>query len=243
MTLVFYDLETTGLDTDNDRIVEMCFVREGAVFHTYVDPGVPIPAEASGVHGVLDATVEGAGGFVDHAEHVQELIDGAVLVSYNGLTFDSLMLDSELVRAGQPGLEKDDGVITHPEIDLFQVWRTCEPRNLTTAVKRFVGRDLERAHSADADTLALVDLMRGMQLTWTDAHTVPDMLERTVDPQAVDREGKFKRDEDGTIVFTFGKNEGKDVRRHADYLGWMLEADFSSQTKAWCRRFLGGWDG
>lgn len=237
--LVFYDLETTGANASTCKIVEMCFAsREGVILHEYVNPGRPIEKSATEVHGIATRDVAEAPPFEEFAPQVQAIVDGsAVLVGFNNYKFDSVVLDRELMAAGMPGLEKDmHGIVTQPEADLFTMWKRHERRTLVTAARRFADFDLENAHSASADTTILPAILSGMRKEF--GLEGLDVVASSQLEGAVDREGKFRRDENDRVVFAFGKNAGQHVLKHRDYLQWMLGKDFSPEVKAWCRRFL-----
>ena len=230
MKLLAFDIEATGLDPYEDRILEIAVVRvddDTLVFHAFFDPGMPIPAESTAVHGITDEAVAGCPSFSSCAEALQKLVDGAVLVGFVSRRYDTLMLDTELRRAGQPGLD----LPTVKEIDLFQVWRESEPRDLKSAVRRFLGREHEMAHHAIPDTTVLPPLMREIARVF--GYTTEDMIRISRPDWEVDRSSRLRNDEDsGEVVFNFGKHRGQPVRLHDEYLGWMLGADFPLDTKA-----------
>ncbi len=164
MNLLAFDIEATGLDPYNDRILELAVIRvedDTLVFHAFFDAGVPIPPESTAVHGITDDSVVGCPTFAACAAAVQSLVDGAVLVGFVSRRYDTLMLDTELRRAGQPGLD----LPTVKEIDLYRVWRESEPRDLASAVRRFLGRKHELAHKAVPDTAVLPPLLREIALS------------------------------------------------------------------------------
>lgn len=268
MTL-FYDLETTGLDPDAARIVELAAVdgREASAgagvgsgpaqttlwggatdpvpepsCHLLFHPGVPIPEDASRVHGITDDDVADAPRFRDRAPEVQRLFEGRTLCGYNLRAFDTPLLDAELRRAEQPGLDLD-GV---REIDLYRVWSELEPtegrgyrgyRTLEAAVERYLGRELIDAHGAAADALVLPELLAAVR----DVHGLDrdELVELSAPASEVDRAGKLRR-EDGEVVFAFGRHAGDPVARHPDYVDWMLGADFPRETKRILRRLVDG---
>ena len=251
MKLCYFDLETTSLDTQTARIVEITIsVHDGEHIAEFIseliDPGVPIPAEATKVHGITAAGLEAedAQPFSLIAAQVQEVLDeGVVLVGYSSRRFDTVILDAELQRAGYPGLAKTDGRIDVPEIDLFEVWRQSEARSLIGAAKRFADVELdEGAHRSEPDTRVLPEILLGMMRAFG-IESSEDAMEVSVPPWSVDRDGKFKRREDGKIVFAFGKNRDQPAAKHQNYLEWMLKSDFSPDTKSWIREFLGKLDG
>lgn len=232
--LVFYDLETTGADANTCHIVEMCFADHGGeiLLHSLVKPGRLIEKQAYETHGISQADVEGALAFADHAHTVQQIVDEAeILIGYNNYKFDSVVLDRELKTAGFPGLQGK------PEADIFGMWKRHEQRTLVSAAKRFAGFDLEEAHSASADTTILPAVLSGLRKEF--GLEGVDLVASSMPIGAVDREGKFREREDGTIVFNFGKFRGELVQAHRGYLEWMLNQGFSPEVKALCRRFLG----
>jgi len=227
------DLEATGLDPRQDRIVELAIVRaeDGLVLlHERFHPGVPIPPAATGVHGISDADVAHCDSFAARAAFIQKTVQDAVLLGYNSRLYDTVMIDAELRRAGEPGLD----LATLPEIDLLRVWTESERRTLELAVQRFLGHGLEGSHSALADAEALVPLARAMKRSWgLEDH---DLLERSRPRGEVDRSRRLRLTGSGEVVFNFGKHHGEPVRDHEDYLEWMLQSDFPADTLAAIRR-------
>lgn len=251
--LLFLDIEATGVDPYSDRIVEIAVAdvrpeEEGLrTWSTLVDPGIPIPPGATEVHGITDDDVAEAPTILEIAKTIEALVAGAVLVGYNIRRYDVPLLDSELRRAGRDGLPRNEwGDIEVPEIDLYEVWRKAEPRNLVSAARRFAGEDFEdEAHRADADVAVLSGVLDGMAREFDlgnpeDPETLAELASLSVPDWVVDRSGKFRKEEDGTIVFDFGKHKGKPADSDRNYLGWMISADFNPDTKAWCRRILSG---
>lgn len=221
------DLEATGLDPREDRIVELAIVRANdgmVVFHERFHPGRPIPPAATAVHGIADADVAHCDRFSVHAALLQKMLEGAVLLGYNSRRYDTVMIDAELRRAGEPGLD----LATLREIDLLRVWTLSERRTLDRAVQRFLGHGHEGAHSALADAEALVPLAQAMKRTWgLEDH---DMLDLSTPRGEVDRSRRLRLDDTGEVVFNFGKHSGKPIRNEVEYLDWMLQADFPPDT-------------
>lgn len=242
--LVVFDLETTGTDVSKDRIVELTameieYALKGGgdawkVINTLsgvYNPGIRIDPGAAKVHGYTDEAVADKPYFTEDAAKVQEFIEGAVLVGYNIVKFDTIILNYELRRCGQPGIDME----TVEEIDLFQIWCDWEPRTLAGALDRFAGKELEGAHEATADVLATIDVLSGQQrdIGWT----FEKMIE--VSRPILDRERKLILDEDGDIAFNFGKHRNEKAKNvPLDYLQWMRKKDFPADTM----RILGeGW--
>lgn len=232
---VWFDLEATGLDPHTDRIVEIAILElpSGQTYHSLVNPGVPIPAEVTEIHGISDDDVKDAPTFGAIAEAIQASVTDAVLCHFNGRRYDTVLLDAELRRAGRPGLPRDEiGRIVLPEIDLYRIWFQAEERSLVAAAKRFAGVDLENAHSAEADTDVLPKILAGMAAEFGfDANDADALVKLSCPEDEVDRSGKFRK-ENGVAVFNFGKHKDQPVRENLDYVGWMLTADFPEETKA-----------
>lgn len=250
---VFLDSETTGVDPEVARLVELALIEPatGNRWSSLINPGIPIPPDATEVHGITDADVADAPAFVDVAPMVQATLtapadDPPVLVSFNGRRYDTVLIDAELRRAGQPGLPRDaTGRMTVPEIDLYRVWVEVERRNLEAAVERFAGRELDDAHRAEADAAALIDVLAGMGEEFgLDVDDDETMISASVPEGEVDRAGRFRK-EDGRVLFNFGKHRDKDVRQHLDYLEWMVGPgrDFPAETQAVTRWLLARYGG
>lgn len=237
--VVAVDLEATGLDPREDRIVELAIVRaeDGLVlmdqrFH----PGLPIPTAATSVHGISDADVAHCDGFAVHAATVQAMLRDAVILGYNSRLYDTVMIDAELRRAGEPGLD----LVAQPEIDLLRVWAQSERRTLDLAVQRFLGHGHAGAHSALSDAEALLPLARAMKRAW--ALEDYDLLDRSRPRGEVDRSRRLRQTPGGEVVFNFGKHAGQPVREQQEYVDWMLTSDFPSDTLDAIRRLKNnGW--
>jgi DNA polymerase-3 subunit epsilon len=233
------DLEATGLDPREDRIVELAIVRasDGMVLlHEKFHPGRPIPQESTAVHGIADADVAHCDVFSVHASRVQKILEGAVLLGYNSRRYDTVMIDAELRRAGEPGLD----LAALREIDLLRVWTQSERRTLDRAVQRFLGHGHEGSHSALSDAEALVPLAHAMKRTW--GLEDEDLLDLSSPRGEVDRSRRLKLDEEGQVVFNFGKHSGQLVKNQPEYLEWMLQSDFPPDTLDAIRRLkTSGW--
>lgn len=239
---VFLDAETTGVDPYTDRIVQLTLIEypSGETFTSLVNPGRPIPAEVTKIHGITDEDVKDAPPFRDLAPMVQNVVGAGVPVTFNGRRFDTPLIDAELQRAGQPGLPRDGtGRIVHPEIDIYQVLIRTEPRTLEAVYERFVGKPLEGAHSSDADTAALPDLLEAICEAFNLDPQDAELLSSITRPEdEIDRAGRFRKDENGTPVFNFGKHKDQPVKDHLEYIEWMLGKDFPPETKAVGRTLL-----
>lgn len=234
--VVFFDCESTGTDPYQDRIWELAFQewsRDGSPDWIprrqecwRFDPGMELDDEVVALTGISREDLEDHPPFSRRARGVQNVFDGATLVGYNIRSFDTILLDAELERANQPGLD----LSSVQEVDLYRLWTKLEPRTLEGALKRFLGVELgEDAHRADADTRHLPDLMMTMARTFVLEWS--DLKAGSQHEGEVDRSGRFRVDDDGVVVFAFGKHQGKPVADHASYLSWMMGADFPEDTK------------
>jgi DNA polymerase-3 subunit epsilon len=227
--MIAFDLEATRLDPLQDHIVELAMVRvqDGLVLlHEQFHPGIPIPQAATAVHGISDTDVAHSDPFSLHAREIQAIVDSAVLVGYGSHRYDTIMLDAELRRAGEPGID----LTATPEVDLLRVWTASEPRNLATAVRRFLGHGHEGAHRSLTDAEALVPLLNTMKRMF--GLEDYDLVHLSRPRGEVDRSQRLKMDARGEVVFAFGRHAGEPVREHEEYLEWMLESDFPPDTKA-----------
>jgi DNA polymerase-3 subunit epsilon len=247
--VVSFDLETTGTDVMQDRIVQIGAVRvelDGSrrSYATLVNPERPIPASATATHGITDEDVREQPPFREIVAAVEAFFDGADLVGFNSIRFDMPLLMEELQRVGS---SLDLSSVRH--FDAMRIFHKMEPRDLTAAVRFYCGEDLSDAHDALADataTLAVVDAQVGH---YADLPTDPEELNRFCNPDAgkqVDRLGKFIFDDAGEAIFNFGKLRGKALKEVAGrgdgrgYMEWMLNKDFSEELKGILRDALDG---
>jgi len=233
--LAFVDLETTGVDPQKDRIIEISVLKftppDKRVLRTRrLNPGMAIPADATAVHGITDADVEGEANFGDIAPQLLKFLDGCDLCGYNLKRFDLRMLYAEFERAGLV-LHLDGRSI----IDPMQIFHHYERRDLAAAVRFYLGREHENSHAAEADVQATAKVLAAMLDRYDDLpRSVRDLHDRFGDPGAVDLGERFSRTE-GEIRFRFGKYRGQPLdavaQSNPDYLEWMLSQDFGSDTK------------
>jgi len=245
--LVFLDLETTGTDIVSDRIVDVALIRKDpggmeGVFSSLVDPGMPIPPEATAVHKISDEMVKGQPTFKELAPKLLAFIGDADLGGFNAAKFDIPMLVAEFKRAGF-----DFPVKGRRVLDAFTIFQRKEPRNLAAAYKFYCGKTLEGAHRAEADAKA------SLEIFWAQLDRYPDLPRdfqelsdqlNAQDPRYVDAERKFSW-RNGQAVFNFGKHKTvplEDVaKRHPDYLQWLMGTPQASpELIQICRDALSG---
>jgi DNA polymerase-3 subunit epsilon len=229
--LVFFDLETTGLDLKNDRIVELAFIKitpHGDVLERErrFNPGIPIPAEATAVHGISDADVADELPFCRTARSLADLLDDSDLAGFNVRRFDIPMLLHEFKRCGVDFSMDDRRVV-----DMQNIFHREEPRDLSAAARFYLDREHEEAHTALGDIRTSAGVL-GAQLARY-AHLPRDLdgLHRYCEeysPTWTELDRWFGPEEEGRI-FRRGKHKGRplaDVAREApDYLQWMIGAD------------------
>ena len=237
--LCVIDLETTGTDVREDRVVEVAVLTVypgGKVvpFVRRVNPGRPIPAGASAVHGITDADVAGAPPFAAIAPDLFAALVGSDLAGFGIVAFDVPLLVNEFVRAGLPFRVGGRAVL-----DALALYRRREPRDLTAAVHFYLGADRTSAHAALADAgyaLAVLDAQVGRY----GLPPVPSDLHAAV--AEVDVGGAFRREPGGGVVFGFGKYRGRPLARVAaedpSYLRWVLGQSFLDDAIALVRGAL-----
>jgi DNA polymerase-3 subunit epsilon len=236
--LVVLDLETTSTDLHDARIVEISALKlapdcKPAHPTRRINPGVPIPPEATAIHGIRDEDVAGAPRFERLAPSIQTFLDGCDLCGFNLLKFDLKVLMAEFRRAGLSFELRDRRLL-----DACRIFHQREPRDLAGALRFYCGREHNRCHSAAADVLATVAVLDGQLERYHDLpRKVGDLYDRQRNPNAIDVEEWLGRRPDGSIELIGGnKHQGRllsDVAfRDPTYLKWMLRGDFFDDTKA-----------
>lgn len=237
--LAIFDLETTGVDLVNDRIIQLSVIKivdwkETERLTMLINPGVPIPAAATAVHGITDRDVLVEPKFFQVAEQIHEFFKGCDLAGYNILRFDVPMLVQEFERCRIAWPE--DGV---RYLDAQNIFFKMEPRTLEAAVKFYCNRDHVEAHSAEADALATLDVLKEQVSRYRELGSSLDEASAFLGlKDLADPTGKIARNENGDLIFNFGKNKGLKVVDFPDYVRWMLEADFPAITKAVLRKAI-----
>jgi DNA polymerase-3 subunit epsilon len=240
--IVFFDLETTGLNQIKDRIVELYMAKhnpDGTVDELYSRFN-PFPVEisemASKVHGITAEDVANEPRFENRAQEILDFIDGCDLGGYNILNFDIPMLFEEFVRSG-----KMFDYRKHRIFDSYRLWTHYEPRTLTGATKRFLGKELKDAHRAKADVEATAEIFKKQIDEWAITDLDEAYKLTTEIDKKMDLSGKFAKNEAGDVVLTFGKHANKTVQQifveDAEYFRWMYEkAEMPTDTKMIARR-------
>ena len=234
--ICFFDLETTGTNIAKDRIVEIAIVKaftngEKEVKTWRVNPEIPIPVETSLIHGIYDEDVKDAPTFKEIAPQIQQMMKDSDLAGFNSNRFDIPLLAEEFLRNGIDfDLEK------HRPIDAQVIFHKMEPRNLAAAYKFYCDKELENAHSAEADTLATYEVLMAQIERYEELKNDNQFLsEFSSQKRSVDFAGFIQLNENDEEIIGFGKYKGQKVAdvfaKDAGYYNWIQNADFPLYTK------------
>jgi DNA polymerase-3 subunit epsilon len=246
--LVFFDLETTGINISTDRIVEYSFLKvmpngEKITKTERINPGVPIPLETSLIHGIYDEDIKDKPGFKQVAKTLATFLEGCDLAGFNILRFDLPLLVEEFLRAG---INFDASA--RKVVDAQRIFHLMEPRTLSAAYKFYCKKDLKNAHSAEADTLATFEVLDAQvehyketpledkdgKVTYPVQNDMKALHDLTAS-NLVDFAGRLVYDANGVAVFNFGKHKNVSVlevlKKEPQYYDWIMNGDFPLNTK------------
>lgn len=235
--IIFFDLETTGLTIGKDHIVELCYIRlepngcERAETLRF-NPGIHIPKESTAVHGITDEDVKDCPTFADKAKELAQVFADSDLAGFNSNRFDVPMLAEEFAHCGI-----DIHINEKQLVDVQNIFHKMEQRTLVAAYKFYCGKTLENAHSALADTRATLEVLEAQLERYADTlkNDVKFLSDFSQVQRGVDLACRFVYDENGVEIVNFGKYKGqavKDVlRKDPSYKNWMLQGDFTLNTK------------
>ena len=234
--IIFFDLETTGVDIINDRIVEISMVKIGVdgekiVKTRRINPEMHIPEAATAVHGITDDDVKEEPTFKQIAKSLATFIEGCDFGGFNSNRFDLPMLVEEFMRA-----EVDVNFENRKFVDVQTIFHRKEQRTLVAAYKFYCDKDLENAHSAEADTMATYEVLESQIERYGDiGSTVEELAEFSSNGPLVDFAGRLSLNDKGEAIFTFGKYKGRTVvevfAKDPSYYSWIINGDFSRYTK------------
>jgi len=247
--IAFFDLETTGINVATDRIVEISILKinpDGTqdIKTRKINPTIPIPLESSLVHGVYDKDVLDEPTFKAVAKSLCSFFEGCDLGGFNSNRFDVPLLMEEFLRADVPFEIEGRSLV-----DVQNIFHQMEQRTLSAGYKFYCGKDLENAHSAEADTIATFEIMEAMLDKYKDSaldkgdgtsytpveNDIKKLGEFSKRANNADLMGRIVYDEDGTPLFNFGKHKGTSVEEVLDkspgYYTWMMNGDFPLYTK------------
>jgi len=234
--LVFFDLETTGINIANDRIVEISILKvypdgKEESYTQRVNPKIEIPKEVSEIHGITNEDVLNEPTFKEIAKKVSELIKGCDLAGFNSNRFDIPLLAEEMLRA-----EVDFDMKNRHAIDVQTIFHKKEERTLSAGYKFYCDKNLENAHSAEADTMATYEILKAQIEKYEDLENNPKSLsEFSTQRKRADFAGFLLYNDKGEEIFSFGKYKGKKVtdilEENPGYYAWIQNADFPLYTK------------
>ncbi len=234
--LVFFDLETTGINITNDRVVEISYLKvkpDGSEESRTrrVNPQIPIPEQATAIHGITDEDVKDCPTFKEIAKSLAAQIEGCDLAGFNSNRFDIPMLAEEFLRAGV-----DIDLNRRKFIDVQTIFHKMEQRNLVAAYKFYCGKELMDAHSAESDTRATYEVLMSQLDRYPELENDIDALSKFSSfNQNVDFAGRMIYNEKGEEVINFGKYKGSLVKnvlkKDQGYYGWIMQGDFPLNTK------------
>src|SRR5690554_1427518 len=234
--LCFFDLETTGTNIASDRIVEIAILKvfpngnkESKTWR--VNPEMPIPPIVSAIHGITDEMVANEPTFKELAPAIYAMIKDADLAGYNSNRFDIPLLAEELLRANI-----DFDMKNRLAVDVQTIFHKMEKRTLEAAYKFYCEKDLTNAHSAEADTFAIYEVLKSQLDRYEDLENNTKFLANfSAHKKFADFAGFIAFNNQGEEVFSFGKHKGSKVEdvleKEPGYFGWLLNADFPLYTK------------
>lgn len=235
--LIVFDLETTGLDIIHDRIVEISYIKvepngneQSATLR--INPGFPIPAQATAVHGITDADVKDCPHFKDVAPQLAEVFKGCDFAGFNSNHFDIPLLTEEMLRA-----EVEFDLSDVKFVDVQNIYHKMERRTLAAAYRFYCNKDLTDAHTAQADTRATYEVLLaqiehyGEQLQ----NNIEWLANFSRNNRNADLAGRMVYNDKNEIIFNFGKYKGQRVDtvllNDPGYYGWIMRGDFAQNTK------------
>jgi DNA polymerase-3 subunit epsilon len=236
--LAFFDLETTGLDVTNDRIIEIGIVKlnpDGTreVYEQRINPTIPISEESKEITGISDEDVKDCPTFADLADQIAAFFGDADLAGYNSNKFDIPVLAEEFLRA-----ESNFDMSERQFIDVQNIFHKMEQRTLAAAYQFYCGKELIDAHAALADVEATKEVLFAQLNRYTDLKPEVGFLSefsRSGSNEILDFAGRIAKNDKGEVIYNFGKHKGKTIaqvdQEESGYYGWMMNANFPLYTK------------
>jgi DNA polymerase-3 subunit epsilon len=256
--IVFFDIESTGLNVIRDRIIQLAMIRyhkDGSppAERTYlINPGIPISEEAMSVHGITPQDVANKPTFQQLAKEIFEFIGDADLAGYNSNRFDIPVLMEEFARAGF-----DFDIDNRRTVDVQRIFYKMEPRTLAAAYQYYCQKSIQNAHDAMEDVRATIEVLdgqlrkyEGMDFVPEEGEVIPSPIRNDVaalssftnDQNMLDATQRLKFDHTGTVIFNFGKYMGRPAAEvlynDQQYYHWMLNKEFSHQVKKIIKRLV-----
>jgi DNA polymerase-3 subunit epsilon len=239
--LAFFDVETTGLTIGADRIIEISILKlqpngkkESRTYR--VNPQIPIPNEITTLTGISNEDVANEPSFDEIAPILFLFLNDCDLAGYNSNKFDIPMLVEEFDRVGL-----DFDVANRRWIDVQNIFHQMEQRTLSAAYKFYCEKELNNAHAAEADTLATYEILLAQLQRYDSLKNDVDFLhDFSKRGNHADLAGRLAYNEKKEIIINFGKHKGKTVfevfEKEPSYYSWMMQGDFSKDTKKWMEK-------
>ena len=234
--LVFFDLETTGVNITKDRIVELSYIKvmpNGTEIKKTirVNPEMHIPESATALHHITDEDVKDKPTFKEIAKSLANDFEGCDFAGFKSNRFDIPLLMEEFLRVGV-----NFDISKRKFIDIQTIFHKMEQRTLTAAYKFYCNKDLDNAHSANADTEATYEVLQAQLERYPNLENDVDFLSKfSSQNRNVDLAGRIVLNDDNVEVFNFGKYKGQPVadvlKKDTGYFGWIMQGDFPQNTK------------
>ncbi len=235
--IIFFDIESTGLNVACDRIVELSMVKvhpngDTEIKTRRINPTIPIPAESTAIHGIKDEDVKDCPTFAQIAKSLAQWMEGCDIAGYNSTKFDIPMLNEEFLR-----VNINFDFRKRKSIDVQNIFHKMEQRTLSAAYKFYCEKDLENAHSAEADTMATYEILKAQLDKYPETlqNDMGFLAEFSTKSRLVDYAGRIILNEKNEPVFNFGKHKGRPVTQvlefEPSYYSWMMNGDFTLDTK------------
>lgn len=235
--IIFFDIESTGLNVASDRIVEISMVKvlpDGSteVKTRRINPTIPISEEARRIHGISNEDVKDCPTFKQIAKSLASWMEGCDIAGYNSTKFDIPLLYEEFLRAGV-----NFDFRKRKLVDVQNIFHKMEQRTLSAAYKFYCHKDLENAHSAEADTIATYEILMAQLDKYQDSlqNDITYLSDFSSKTKFADYAGRIAFNEKDVPVFNFGKHKGRPVTevlaKEPSYYSWMMNGDFTLDTK------------
>jgi DNA polymerase-3 subunit epsilon len=237
--IAVFDIEATGLDISKDRIIEIAVLKTDkdgneSTFIKRINPEIEISAESIEIHGITQNDIKDAPTFAQIADELADFIGSADLVGFNSNKFDIPMLAEEFLRVNH-----SFNVSDRKFVDVQNIFHKMEQRTLVAAYKFYCQKDLENAHSADADVLATFEVLKAQVERYDELENDIDFLasfSKQNKNEIVDFAGRIAKNKQGEVIYNFGKHKGKTIADVASsepgYYGWMMNGNFPRYTKS-----------
>ena len=235
--LVVFDIESTGTSPRKDRIIELAAIKvmpNGEEIRQcwLLNPQMPIPPKTTAIHGITDEIVKDCPTFEDKAKDIFAFFKGCDLSGFNADRFDIPCLEEEFARVGL-----NFGASARKHVDVQRIYHKMEPRDLTAAVRFYLGRPHEGAHGAEADANATLEVLKAQMERYPELPKDTETMDEYLvphDPLNADRNGML-RWKNGELTVNFGKKKGESLRRlmlnEPSYIRWLIKGDFDSEVR------------